>query len=109
MLQDREDRERNAAASDMTDREVEKLIVVTSTTKAARPMDPDLHNLIDDGLALYQEELSAAAPGKRAGGGAGSQGQGQGQGVTRPPRRPAAAATKHFYSASLPKASGRSR
>jgi hypothetical protein len=40
----------------MTDRDVDKLIVVTSAKKGAKPaLD---QQLIDDGLALYQEQLS---------------------------------------------------
>jgi hypothetical protein len=45
-----------AAANDMTDRDVDKLIVVTSAKKGAKQaLD---QQLIDDGLALYQEQLS---------------------------------------------------
>lgn len=41
---------------DMTDREVDKLIVVTSAKKGSKQaLD---QQLIDDGLALYQEQLS---------------------------------------------------
>jgi hypothetical protein len=45
-----------AHPNDMTDRDVDKLIVVTSAKKSAKPaLD---QQLIDDGLALYQEQLS---------------------------------------------------
>jgi hypothetical protein len=41
----------------MTDFEVDKLIVVTSAKKAAKGQQLD-QQLINDGLALYQEQLS---------------------------------------------------
>lgn len=40
----------------MTDMEVEKLIVVTSAKKGSKQQLDQ--QLIDDGLALYQEQLS---------------------------------------------------
>jgi hypothetical protein len=40
----------------MTDRDVDKLIVVTSAKKGAKQVLDQ--QLIDDGLALYQEQLS---------------------------------------------------
>lgn len=42
---------------DMTDFEVDKLIVVTSAKKVAKGHQLD-QQLIQDGLALYQEQLS---------------------------------------------------
>lgn len=42
---------------DMTDFEVDKLIVVTSAKKGAKGQQLD-QQLINDGLALYQEQLS---------------------------------------------------
>lgn len=42
--------------NDMTDMEVEKLIVVTSAKKGSKQQLDQ--QLIDDGLALYQEQLS---------------------------------------------------
>jgi hypothetical protein len=41
----------------MTDFEVDKLIVVTSAKKGAKGQQLD-QQLINDGLALYQEQLS---------------------------------------------------
>jgi hypothetical protein len=45
-----------AHPGDMTDRDVDKLIVVTSAKKGAKQVLDQ--QLIDDGLALYQEQLS---------------------------------------------------
>lgn len=42
---------------DMTDRDVEKLIVVTQK-KGSHQLNPADNSLIADGLMLYQEELS---------------------------------------------------
>jgi hypothetical protein len=48
---------------DMTDFEVDKLIVVTSAKKAAKGQQLD-QQLINDGLALYQEQLSDVSDGE---------------------------------------------
>lgn len=44
------------AGNDLTDMEVEKLIVVTSAKKGSKQQLDQ--QLIDDGLALYQEQLA---------------------------------------------------
>lgn len=69
---------------DMTDMEIEKLIVVTQSKyqRDSMPLDPDMVRVINDGLAMYEQEISEK---HRRGG--------------RPPRGP----PKHFYSGSAPK------
>ncbi|WIA17331.1 hypothetical protein OEZ85_014194 [Tetradesmus obliquus] len=112
-----EDRDKadKAHPGDMTDRDVDKLIVVTSAKKGAKqPLD---QQLIDDGLALYQEQLSESRGGKRGGhrgssdhhdskferhGGLHQQQQQQG----RPPRGPGGR-SHGFYGSSLGKSYSR--
>jgi hypothetical protein len=133
------------ARKHLSDRELEKLIVVTPGKRAPGfprgALEPEMDKLIDDGLALYQRELRgdagrsdvAAAAGvaagkgakgateggeKEAGGGGAGSGGAAPHAAARPPRASRdgrdpsgswrdASAPKHFYSASLPRSTGR--
>lgn len=80
--------------SEMSDTDLEKLIVVTQTRQRSHKLDPGVAKLINDGLAMYEQELAEMT---------GTKGRHPG----RPPRAPssgkAAAHAMHFYSSSLPK------
>mmetsp|Transcript_18869 Transcript_18869/g.40632 ORF Transcript_18869/g.40632 Transcript_18869/m.40632 type:complete len:962 (+) Transcript_18869:284-3169(+) len=71
---------------EMTDKDVEKLIVVTQTKERSGRLDPSMAKLINDGLAMYEQELAEQLASSR-----------------RPGRPPRAPAKPHFYSSSLPK------
>lgn len=43
---------------EMSDREIEKLIVVTQSKDRSGRLDASLAKLIDDGLAMYEQELA---------------------------------------------------
>eukprot|EP00878_Enallax_costatus_P026342 GHUV01028269.1.p1 GENE.GHUV01028269.1~~GHUV01028269.1.p1 ORF type:complete len:443 (+),score=159.31 GHUV01028269.1:30-1331(+) len=91
--------------NDMTDMEVEKLIVVTSAKKGSKQQLDQ--QLIDDGLALYQEQLSQARASRQHGRRSdhhdkhNSMQQQQQQG--RPPRGPFGGPRHGFYGSSLGK------
>lgn len=85
---------------EMSDRDLEKLFVVTQSRRGPNPqrMDDGLADLIDDGLAMYEQELASRMGGQR-------QHHDRHSSHTRPPRGPKQG--KHFYPASLPKSGGR--
>jgi la-related protein 1 len=114
MDEDRENAEDRKDQHVMDDRELDKLIVVTSAKKAPKGQLDDA--LINDGLALYQQELSQqqrghkgrpGAPGAHAPPGGEPHGLQEQRG--RPPRGPHGSSfPKHgFYAASYSRSSGR--
>jgi la-related protein 1 len=109
-----EDREEVKDTGDvMTDHEVAKLIVVTSAKKTPKGQLDD--NLINDGLALYQQELSSASKGKHKerrgdkGDRGGDHHHGREHQGGRPPRGPHGSMPKQhgFFPSSYSRSSGR--
>ena len=109
-----EDREEVKETGDvMTDHEVAKLIVVTSGKKVPKGRFDD--SLINDGLALYQQELSSASKGKRGdrrgdrGDKGGDHHHGKEHVGGRPPRGPHGSMPKQhgFFPSSYSRSSGR--
>uniref|UniRef100_A0A7S0RZZ7 HTH La-type RNA-binding domain-containing protein n=1 Tax=Chlamydomonas leiostraca TaxID=1034604 RepID=A0A7S0RZZ7_9CHLO len=81
------------AHGEITDMDLEKLIVVTQSKRTSK-LDPGVAKLINDGLAMYEQELAEQMGGKHR--------------PSRPPKAPSSSKQVggqgfHFFSSSLPK------
>lgn len=86
-------------SGEVSDFDLEKLIVVTQTKPRGSKLDPSMAKLINDGLAMYEAELAER-----------NRGSGRQHQQGRPPRAPGAGSNgmqsgygQHFFSSSLPK------